>query len=234
MPEGFALDEYRTPRPQHAFKVPFGTMPKAPVDQGSSFAMAQKLGSVVPGPGQYDVDKIEQKKWTGRGNAFTKLSREARALQRNFPAVGHYQTAGAMVLTSPRIPGGMLPKATKGCALVDTAVRKSKNIPDPGKYNPTDISGHVQSLRFNPPKSTSKNPPARVPPGPGTYEPNFDIGEPSVPAYTASKEASKSHLDGVQKEKAKIPAPGFVGIPDPKNIDRKGTFKHTQVLLKDR
>lgn len=234
MPEGFALDEYLTPRGQHSFHVPGGTMPKAPNDHGSSFAMAQKTSGGVPGPGQYDLDRLDQKKWNAKGNTFTKLSRDSKLGGRASPSVGQYQTAGAMVLTSPRIPGGPMTKASKGCALTDNAVRKFKNMPDPGKYNPSHISGHIPSLTFNPPKTQSKNPPARVPPGPGTYEPSFVQTELRIPAYTSSKEASKSHIDGIQREKAKIPAPGFVGIPDPKNVDRAGTFKHTQVLLKHR
>mmetsp|Transcript_103590 Transcript_103590/g.322807 ORF Transcript_103590/g.322807 Transcript_103590/m.322807 type:complete len:235 (+) Transcript_103590:112-816(+) len=234
MPEGFALDEYLTPRNQHQFRVPGGTMPKAPNDHGSMFANARKIGTGVPGPGQYDMDRLNQKKWSSAGNTFTKLERDAHPRLRTHPAVGQYQTTAAMVLTSPRIQGGPLPKGAKGSALTDNAVRKSRHMPDPGKYSPSNMHGHIPSLTFNPSKTASKSVPPKVPPGPGTYEPSFEHVEPRIPAYTSSKEASKSHLDGIQREKAKIPAPGFVGIPDPKNVDRHGTFRHTQKLLQDR
>mmetsp|Transcript_45475 Transcript_45475/g.131657 ORF Transcript_45475/g.131657 Transcript_45475/m.131657 type:complete len:235 (-) Transcript_45475:114-818(-) len=234
MPEGFALDEYVTPRGQASFHVPGGTMPKAPNEHGSTFANARKIGTGVPGPGQYDVEKLDQKNWNARGNTFTKLARDARMRMKTHPAVGQYQTAGAMVLTSPRIPGGSMPKSAKGCALTDNAARRSKPLPDPGKYDPSHMNTHIPSLTFNPTKTASKAPQARIPPGPGTYEPNFALTEERVPAYGSSKEAVKSHLEALQKDKAKIPAPGFVGIPDPKNIDRQGTFRHTQHLLRDR
>mmetsp|Transcript_43358 Transcript_43358/g.137912 ORF Transcript_43358/g.137912 Transcript_43358/m.137912 type:complete len:236 (-) Transcript_43358:105-812(-) len=234
MPEGFALDEYVTPRGDHPIHVPGGTMPKSTGEHSGSFFQARKLGATVPGPGHYDLGAQDQKKWNARGGTFTKLSRDARMRPKPAPAVGQYQLAGAMVLTSPRICGGRMAASPKVSLLHERAVRAAKGLPEPGKYDARHADAHTYTLPFGSSKTASRSTAAKPPPGPGSYEPQFQLTEPAVPSYSARKQEPKSMIDDIQKEKSKVPAPGFLGIPDPKFMDRQGATKHTQHLLRDR
>lgn len=233
MPEGFALDEYVTPRLETVIHVPGGTMPKATGSYGSSFAQARLT---VPGPGHYDVKVYDEKYWASKGRSFNKIDRAQKAQSRPGPAVGQYQLAGAMVLTSPRITGGPMTKQPKGCVLYDRAVRGAKGLPDPGSHNAIFPDPHKGTISFNSSKTATRSSSAKPPaPGPGSYELNYMQCERRIPSYSTGKSPTKSHLDDLERYKAKIPAPGYLGIPDTdaKGLDRQGPLKHGQHLLRD-
>jgi len=232
MPEGFAMEEYFPPTGDHVPHVLGGTMPKDSNENSSGFAMIEKNAGKVPGPGHYDTMARDQKDWNNKGTTFCKMSRDAIARRaRAGPAVGQYQVTAAAVLTSPRPTGGQISKSPKGCLIYDRAVRASKGMPDPGKYDALEVQLHKATISFHSPKTTPRLDNKKAVPGPGLYSPHYALTEKHGPSYSSRKEEVKSSVDD---KKDKVPAPGTWGIPDAKHVDRLGATKHTQVLLRDR
>jgi len=232
---GFAMEEYNVPTGDNAPNVPGGTMPKDSNETTSGFAQITKNAGRVPGPGHYDTSERDTKNWASKGNTFCKLSRDALGRRsKPGPAVGHYKVAAAAVLTSPRITGGPMSKSPKGCFIYDRAVRQSKHVPDPGKYDALEVQLHKSTLSFHSPKTTPRVDNKKQPPGPGQYEPanGLRLCEKAVPSYSSRKEEAKTNAESSKKEKG--PDPGNWGIPDSKHVDRKGQGLHTQTLLRDR
>merc|ERR550514_2142425 len=126
----------------------------------------------------------------------------------------------AQVLTSPRISGGAMSQSERGCAVYDTAALRSKRTPAPGKYDCCDVEVHKPTLSFNASRTESRSPKKTPAPAPGQYNLNHDQTEPRVPCYSSKKEDSKSFIDDIQKQKAKMPAPGYAGVPESKVVDR--------------
>jgi len=234
---GFALPEYVTPKVETVIHVPGGSMARSSGEHGSMFNTSRVQGATASiGPGAYNVTAHDEKYWASRGHTVSKSARDHRMRPRNGPSVGSYQVATALDLISPRIPGGTMTKSQKGCVVYDRAVRTAKGLPDPGALNPnkpaevrgiTNMKLVTGRVRPTPQKPT---------PGPGSYELNYTQCDETVPSYTCARNKHRFILDEMMTDKAKIPAPGYLGIPEEsaKAMDRQGPIKHSKKLLRDR
>jgi len=229
--DGFALSEYVTPVVDRNPLVEFGTMSKAPKEKGSHFKQVIQAGLRVPGPDHYKKDILE-KSFTSncKGGGFSKLSRSWNK-HPSTPAVGQYKTENDH--TTPRILGGSCPKKERGCHHFDEAVYHSKTSPAFAKYNADPVKNRVKVMSFTTPKTEARLTKKVSPIGPGFYNPNY-VADENIPAYTAPKDPLRSFIDADVKRSKSLPAPGHVGIPEPKNHNLEGKRNHIMRMLHDR
>lgn len=235
---GFALPEYVTPKVLTHIHVPGGSMTKSSGDHASMFRPSGLQGVTgTLGPGAYNVEKMDEKYWASRGHSVSKSARDYRMKVKQTPSVGQYQVAAALEMISPRIPGGTMTKSTKGCVPYDRAVRTAKSLPDAGSLNPHRNSSQSKGI-VNMKLATGRTRPnpMKNAPGPGHYELNYAQCDERIPSYTCGKSNHKFILDDLKTEKSKLPAPGYLGIPEEsaKSMDRRGPIKHSKHLLRDR
>lgn len=191
----------------------------------------KKNAAQSPGPGFYDLDKLDDKAWKSNGGGFKKSPRDHGWKLNKTPPIGHYNTSFDGVF--PKMKNGKLPQAPRECFLMETAEKRSMLSPAPGKYDPKDM-GHIRVHGWFKEKVEGKKPKLQIP-GPGHYQINFTHVEDKIPNYAGTnKEAVKTFIDRIRGEKSKLPAPGHVGIPDDKKHDTVGPLKHAKYLLKAR
>lgn len=234
MSDGFALQEYVVPKTNGIEKpVVGGTMPKAPIDQGGMLYEVKK-SSKNPGPEHYNRDCLNASfSDKTRGGTFSKLTREYAKSSLKTPAVGHYETVTPQC--TPRTMGGVLPKTTRGCMFIDTAVNQSKFKQAPGKYDGKLPPPHMKCPSFSTGTATeSRSPKKPSLVGPGYYASDYKLVTKRSLAYGASKGELTSFVDQYLKIKDKIPAPGHNGIGEAKNEDRSGKRKHADKILSDK
>lgn len=236
---GFALPEYVVPQVSHKPTVFGGTMPKESGEKSSFMARVVKAAGATPGPEKYDIVGLDAKRWTkgGMGGKFCKLPRDARTkLAAKMPAVGQYHVEPAMERITPRTMGGPMSKGDRSSSLWDTAAHRSRKTPAPGKYElaPADPKEQKLSPVFQTKKTESRGGKKSTVPGPGDYTPQFQLTETKVPNWSSSKADAKTFIDKLEKDKAKLPAPGHRDLVDSKLLDRVGMQHHTANLLVDR
>jgi hypothetical protein len=229
---GFALDEYVTPRCGEGVFIPGGTMPKGANETGSCFADVKKL-TQGPGPEYYYKDHLN-KSFSSRakGGGFSKLSRDWGKHSGKTPAVGQYETE--CQLTKKRTAGGTMSKRDRGCQFLDMAISHSSWVPSAGKYDAIPPERRVLCRSFDSSKTDSRNPTKASQVGPGYYNINRQQTEKASISYSGSKEPMKSYFERHAAQRAKIPAPGHNGIPESKVEDRGGRKNHVGKLLSDR
>lgn len=234
---GFALPEYVTPKVETVIHIPGGSMARSSGTHGSMFNPSRVQGATGNlGPGAYNVGVHDEKYWASRGHTVSKSARDHRMRPKATPSVGQYQVAAALEVISPRIPGGTMTKTQKGCVPYDQAVRTAKGLPDPGGLNPSRGSSEPRGIANMKLATGRARPAPKATPGPGSYELNYTQCDETIPSYTCGKSNHKFILDDLKTEKAKIPAPGYLGIPEEsaKPFDRQGPIKHGKKLLRDR
>lgn len=233
---GFALCEYVVPKCGEGDTLQYGTMPKCSKDCGSLFhGWEAKEAMKRPGPDHYNKDILEKNfSRKAKGGQFSKLTRDYGGAKNTLrtPAVGQYESSSPLVAQSIR--GGSLPKTERSCWHLKLTEKQSKWRPAPGAYNPEQLEKHLRCPSFNQSRTESRNPKRVSPVGPGFYNPNYDPVTESGKFYSASKEASTSHVDRILKGKDKTPAPGHNGVLDVKCHDRTGQGLHSARLLHDR
>mmetsp|Transcript_6486 Transcript_6486/g.12596 ORF Transcript_6486/g.12596 Transcript_6486/m.12596 type:complete len:246 (-) Transcript_6486:108-845(-) len=235
---GFALPEYVTPKVETVIHIPGGSMTRSSGEHGSMFKTSRVQGATGSlGPGTYNLASHDEKYWASRGHTVSRSARDYRMKSRQTPSVGQYQVATGMDMISPRIQGGTMTKSLKGCVHYDQAVRLAKGLPDHGSLNPRRGSSEPRGIANMKLQAGRMRPaPLRPTPGPGSYELNYAQCDETVPSYTCAKGTPRFILDELQAKKAKIPAPGYMGIPEEtaKVMDRQGPIKHSRNLLRDR
>lgn len=251
----FALETYTCPKFGFAKTVPGGTMPKDTGEKQSRLGQIKKHSAAVPGPGHYDLGAMDQKRWAKvLMGTFSKMPRDKYAGHGNkTPPVGYYN--GNPDTVKPRLKNGKLAQSPRVNMIVDTAERRSKLSPTLGFYKPkcwpdaatfrvpTPSFSHGQKRSASaPPGKNNKN----SAPGPGSYEIKYIQVDRESPwsdvkkdhKETFNKEAKKTFIDRIQKDKAKVPAPGHrpaEGIADAgKVINKVSPRLHAQRLLFDR
>lgn len=244
----FALEEYTCPKFGFAKTVPGGTMPKDTGEKQSRIGQIKKQAAWVPGPGHYDTEAQDKKRWAKLLlGTFSKMPRDLMFARNKTPPVGYYN--GDLSVTKPRLKNGKVSQSPRVCAIVDTAERRSRLSPTLGFYKPNDPTYRVPTPSFAhggkgrassaPPGKTSKG----AGPGPGSYEIKYGQVDGEAPwnvpntqtKETWNKETKKTFIDKIQKDKAKVPAPGHVGFPDSSKIHNKVSPRlHAMKLMQDR
>lgn len=216
-------------------KVTMGVMDKAPRDKGGIFSNRQGAGA-VPGPQDYFKDPAFRS--FGMNAPGGRWSRHPRnvpnAGQSGSAEVGKYDTEASSALTSPRTRGGVISSTPRGCAHIDRVVNASKWKPSPGQYDAELKAGNVYTPRFAEARTISKVPKTVYAIGPGHYNPQMQLVEPTPPSYSAPKDAGVSYLDKHARGLDKLPAPGQFGIPETKQEDVVGRQLHSARILADR
>jgi len=244
----FALEEYTCPKFGFSRTVPGGTMPKDSGEKNSRLGQIKKHSANVPGPGHYDMSAAEQKRWArALMGTFSKMPRDKHNGGNKTPPVGYYNFNPDVV--KPRLKNGKVSQSPRVCAIVDTAERRSRNSPTLGFYKPNDPTYRVPTPSFvHGGKRASSAPPGKnnknSAPGPGSYEIKYMQVDNEMPwsevkkeqqKETFNKEPKKTFIDKIQKDKAKVPAPGHVGNPDAAKIHNKVSPRlHCLKLLQDR
>lgn len=216
-------------------QTPGGTFGKDTGESSSRLGQIKKQAAASPGPGFYNLDHLDEKSWKCNTGAFQKSPRDHGWKLNKTPPIGQYATGDGFAAIFPKTKNGKLPQAPRECFLNQTAEIRSAFSPAPGKYDPKDMK-HIRVHGWFKEKVEGKKPKVQLP-GPGHYQINFAQVEEKVPNYAGTnKEAVKTFIDRIRGEKAKLPAPGHVGIPvgPDKKIDSVGPLKHAKYLLKAR
>jgi hypothetical protein len=242
----FALEEYTCPKFGFGRTVPGGTMPKDTGEKQSRLGQIKKHSAAVPGPGHYEEAR-DTKRWTKvLLGSFSKMPRDSGFHRNKTPPVGYYN--GDLGPVKPRLKNGKVSQTPRVCAVVDTAERRARMSPSPNLYKPNDPTYRVPTPYFNKGGKgrASSAPPGGKrggPPGPGSYEIKYGTVDGESPwnepkgnhKETFNKEAKKSFIDRIQKDKAKVPAPGHVGNVDALKVHNKISPRlHCIRLLHDR
>jgi len=230
---GIADDVYIAPRCGLEQHITASSFPKASLESGGLFQNVIKA-SKVPGPEAYNKDLLKKSfAEKAKLGSFSKLTRGwGISGGSKGAAVGQYDSVCASQV--PKVKGGIISKAPRGCYLFDKALKGSQNTQAPGKYNADQPSAHQPGMAYTMAKTESRRPKKATAVGPGYYHINYDPCEKQAVSNTLTKEALKSFLDRMIKGKDKTPGPGHMGIPEPKVQDRQGQSKHTARLLADR
>eukprot|EP00746_Dinoflagellata_sp_MGD_P165609 gnl/MRDRNA2_/MRDRNA2_94985_c0_seq1.p1 gnl/MRDRNA2_/MRDRNA2_94985_c0~~gnl/MRDRNA2_/MRDRNA2_94985_c0_seq1.p1 ORF type:complete len:257 (+),score=51.90 gnl/MRDRNA2_/MRDRNA2_94985_c0_seq1:95-865(+) len=244
----FALEEYTCPKFGFGKTVPGGTMPKDSGEKQSRLGQIKKHSANVPGPGHYDMGVMDQKKWARvLMGTFSKMPRDSLFHRNKTPPVGYYAANPDVV--KPRLKNGKVSQSPRVCAIVDTAERRGRASPTLGLYKPNDPTYRVPTPSFaHGGKRASSVPPGKGnkngAPGPGSYEIKYTQVDQESPwtegkkadaKETFNREPKKTFIDKIQKDKAKVPAPGHVGNPDAAKVHNKVSPRlHGLRLLQDR
>jgi len=224
-------------------------MPKDTGEKQSRLGQIKKHSAGIPGPGHYETAALDQKKWTKcLLGSFSKMARDPPSLfkRNSTPPVGYYN--GDPTCIKPRLKNGKLAQAPRVNAIVDTAERRGRQSPTLGMYKPNDPTYRVPTPSFSHGgKRASSAPPGKNNktggPGPGSYEIKYGQVDYESPwsdvkkdyKETFNKEAKKTFIDRIQKDKAKVPAPGHVGNPDALKVHNKVSPRiHAMRLMQDR
>lgn len=228
----FGLEEYLVPKCGIDADPLGGTMPKADRDKGGLFHNVQRLAEAAPGPEKYAQD-VMTKSFVGhiKNGKFSGVGRDEK--KKKGPTPGMIDVSTALRNNEKKTRGGPISKTDRKNIFVEEANRN--NVPDPCKYSPNRVDDKkILSPRFASPKNVSRVPNKPNGMGPGYYNPDPTTTEKKVLVYSGCKEDAKSFLDKIMNSKDKGPAPGHLGIPQPKNEDRAGKQKHTSNLMNDR
>lgn len=225
-------------------------MPKDSGEKQSRLGQIKKQSAGIPGPGHYDLAAQDQKRWAKvLLGSFSKMPRDAvNVFQRNkTPPVGYYNAD--LSSTKPRLKNGKVSQSPRVCAVTDTAERRSRASPTLGFYKPNDPTYRVPTPSFahgGKGRASSAPPGGKAKsggPGPGSYEIKYIQVDEEAPwnmgngphKETFDKEVKKTFIDRIQKDKAKVPAPGHVGNVDALKYHNKVSPRlHALKLLADR
>lgn len=222
-------------------------MPKDSGEKQSRLGQIKKQAAAVPGPGHYDMGALDQKRWAKvLMGTFSKMPRDSLFVRNKTPPVGYYN--GDFSQLKPRLKNGKVSQSPRVCSIVDTAERRSRASPTLGLYKPNDPTYRVPTPSFSRGgKRSASAPPGKNNkaggPGPGSYEIKYCQVDSEAPwsdmkretKETWNKEVKKSFIDRIQKDKAKVPAPGHVGNPDAPKVHNKVSPRlHAIRLLHDR
>jgi len=223
--------EYVTPRVDRDPLIPFGTMPKASRESGSHLKNIHRAALMVPGPGYYNKSFLDRPFSADcKGGGFGKLDR-TWGKHSLTPSVGQYKTESEQ--TMPRILGGEWTKRPNG-QLHEAALARGRATPSFAKYDAEPVENRVKVMSFHTSTTQPRLKNNFTVVGPGHYNPNFDLADKAVPAYTAPKESRQNITDRDARRSRSVPAPGHVGIPEPTNRDLRGQKKHLAMLMRER